>query len=83
MKRLSLILASLAFSIGLSGAARAQVVAGLDGRWGGGIDTRDGPLPMVVRIIPPQARPRPCSSHRCRARRTFPERLRGKDRRWR
>ena len=50
MKRLPLILASLALSIGLAGAAHAQVVPGLDGRWEGSLDTPAGPLPVVMRV---------------------------------
>ena len=50
VKHLRLALASLALSIGLAGAAQAQVVAGLDGRWEGNIETPDGALPVVMRV---------------------------------
>ena len=33
-----------------AGAAHAQVVAGLDGRWEGSLDTPEGPLPVVLRV---------------------------------
>lgn len=48
MKRL--LLASLALSFSLAGAAYAQVVSGLDGRWEGNVETPSGPLPVVLRV---------------------------------